>query len=98
MLFLQSVLVVGSGAVLGVLLAWAALPWIRRLQINPQLTYFMQRIELDATVLIVSIAIAGIAAVVAGVLPAWFNRNIDLVDGLRSGARGASLSPAAMCR
>ena len=96
MLFLQSLLVVASGAILGVGLARLALPWVRALDINPTLTSFVQRIDLDAGVLLLSASVAVLAGLLAGVLPAWFSRKADLVDGLRTGSRGATLSRAAL--
>ncbi len=96
MLFLQSLLVVGSGAVFGIGLARLAIPWVKSLDINPTLTSLIERVDLDASVLLLSASVAVVAGLLAGVLPAWFSRNADLVDGLRTGSRGATLTRAAL--
>jgi putative ABC transport system permease protein len=85
-----------TGAVLGLGLAWLAVPWLRSIDINPQLTYFMQRIELDSTVLLLSALTALVAGLAAGLLPAWFSRKANLTDSLRSGSRSVTLSPTAL--
>jgi len=43
-----------------------------------------------------SAAVAVIAGLVAGVLPAWLTRKINLSDALRAGGRSTTLSPAAL--
>ena len=94
-LLLQSLFVVGTGAVIGVGVTRLAVPWLRGLEL-PALAYFTSRISLDGGVLAVSAAVAVIAGLIAGVLPAWFSRRIDLAQALRSGARSTTLSPAAL--
>ena len=94
-LVLQSLVVVGTGAVIAVGATWLAIPWLRGLDL-PSLTYFTPRITLDGGVLAVSAAVAVIAGLLAGVLPAWFSRRIDLAQSLRSSGRSITLSPAAL--
>jgi predicted permease len=69
---------------------------LRQVDLGPGLTFFMQHIELDGTVLLLSAAAVAVAGVIAGLLPAWFTRKADLVDALRSGSRAMTLSPAAL--
>jgi len=95
LLFLQSLVVVGTGAVIAVCLTRLAVPVLRGLEL-PGLTYFTSRIALDGGVLAVSAGIAVVAGLAAGVLPAWFGRRIDLASSLRAGARSVTLSPAAL--
>ena len=94
-LLLQSLAVVGTGAALGVVVTALAIPWLRQLEL-PSLTYFTSRIAFDGGVLAVSAAVAVIAGLAAGVLPAWFSRKIDLAHSLRAGGRSVTLSPAAL--
>ncbi|HYV96722.1 MAG TPA: FtsX-like permease family protein, partial [Gemmatimonadaceae bacterium] len=96
MLILQSVAVVTAGGVLGAGAAWLAMPFLRGLDINPTLTTFTSRIELDATVLFISGAVAVVAGLAAAVLPAWFNRREDLSGMLRENSRSVSLSRAVL--
>ena len=95
-LLLQSLFVVGVGAGLGVFVSWLVIPWLQSLDINPTIKFFMRRIHLDAGVLAVTAIGAAVAGLAAGVLPAWFTRQIDLAYDLRAGARSATLSPTAM--
>lgn len=96
LLMAQSLFVVLTGTVLGFAFAQLAVPWLRSLDINPQLTYFTQRIEFDSNVLIFGVLVAIVSGLVAGVLPAWFSRKSNLTDSLRSGSRTMTLSPAAL--
>lgn len=95
-LLLQSLVVVGTGAVVGVGVTGLAIPWLRGLDLGRTLTLFTSRISLDGGVLAVSAVVAVIAGLVAGVLPAWFSRRSDIVQSLRAGGRSATLSPAAL--
>jgi predicted permease len=94
-LLLQSLFVVGTGAVIGVGVTYLAVPWLRGLEL-PNLAYFTSRISLDGGVLTMSAAVTVITALIAGVLPAWFSRKNDLGQTLRSSARSTTLSPAAL--
>ena len=96
MLFLQSVVVVGAGAVLGVGSTRLIVPWLRHLELNPTLTFFTSQISLDSSVLLSSAAVAVLSGLAAGILPAFFSRNTDVANELRSGARNVTLSPAAL--
>jgi putative ABC transport system permease protein len=94
-LVLQSLVVVGTGAAIAVGVTWLAIPWLRGVEL-PSLTYFTSRIVLDGGVLAMSATVAVIAGLVAGVVPAWFSRKIDLAQSLRSSGRSITLSPAAL--
>jgi putative ABC transport system permease protein len=94
-LLLQALFVVGLGGAIGAGLTRLAVPWLRGLEL-PALAFFTSRISLDGGVLAVSAAVAMIAGLVAGMLPAWFSRRTDLAQALRSGARSMTLSPAAL--
>ena len=97
MLFLQSLTVVGGGAILGVAAMGAVVPWLRGLDLNPTLTFFTSQIQLDPLVITVTAVVAMLSGLAAGVLPAVFNRNTDLAASLGGGgSRTATLSPAAL--
>ena len=96
MLFLQSVVVVGLGAVLGVASTRLIVPWLRHLDLNQTLTFFTSQIRLDPSVLFASAVVAVLSGLAAGILPAFFSRNADVATELRAGARSATLSPAAL--
>ncbi len=94
-LLVQSLVVVGTGAVIAVVATRLTIPWLRSLEL-PGLAYFTSRIALDGGVLGVSAVVAVFAGLVAGVLPAWFSRKIDLAQSLREGGRSTTLSRAAL--
>jgi ABC-type antimicrobial peptide transport system permease subunit len=94
MLFLQSLVVVGIGAALGVGTTQLIIPWLRSLELNQTITFFTSQITLDPGVLFVSAAVAALSGLAAGLLPALFSRDTDLARALQ--ARGTTLSPAAL--
>jgi predicted permease len=98
MLFLQSLVVVGLGAVVGVGISLLSTPWLRQINLNPTLSFFTTRISIDASVLLATVIVATLCGLAAGVLPAVFSRHTDLAVALRSGGRtrNATLSPAAL--
>ena len=97
MLFLQSLTVVGAGAILGLAAAGLAVPWLRALDLNQTLTFFTNQVRIDPFVLGVTALVAVLCGLAAGVLPAVFSRNTDLAVSLRSGGtRSTTLSPAAL--
>lgn len=98
MLFLQSVTVVGAGAVLGVGVTTLVIPSLRRLELNPTLSFFTSQIRIDVGVLFVTAVIAVLCGLAAGVLPVVFSRKTDLAVALRAGGgtRSVTLSPAAL--
>jgi len=94
MLFLQSLVVVGGGAALGVGFTQLIVPWLRHLDFNQTLTFFTSQISLDSEVLLVSAATALVCGLAAGLLPALFSRHANLASALQT--RTATLSPAAL--
>ncbi|MEP6491327.1 MAG: ABC transporter permease [bacterium] len=94
-LLLQSLVVVGTGAAVAVAATWLAIPWIRGWEL-PALSYFTSRISVDGGVLAVSAAVAAIAGIAAGALPAWFSRKSDLAQTIRAGGRSMTLSRGAL--
>lgn len=92
----QSIALVTVGGVLGVLLAWFALPVLQRLNPNPQLAGFLAHLELDRGTLAFAAALVLGAGLLAGLLPAWQARRTSLNEALRTESRGASLSGSAL--
>jgi len=96
LLLQQSLVIVATGAVLGVALAYAALRTLQQFDLGPTVTVLVGDAHLDVSVLLATGAIAVIAGLVAGALPAWFSRGAGLSDALRSSSRSATLSRVAL--
>jgi putative ABC transport system permease protein len=82
-------------AVLGTLAAWAALPLVRGLQPTPQLGPLLADARLDPWTLTTAVALAVIAALAIGLVPAWYACRQDAAAGLTTTSRGATLSRSA---
>ena len=96
LLLQQSVVIVAAGAALGVLLAYVALRTLQQFDLGPTVSVLVANARLDASVLVATAAIAMIAGLAAGALPAWFSRGHGLSDALRAASRSATLSRAAL--
>jgi putative ABC transport system permease protein len=96
LLLQQSIVIVAAGAALGVPLAWLALRTLQRLDLGPTVSVFVGKAQLDLGVLLATAVIAIVAALAAGALPAWFNRETSLGDALRASSRSATLSAGAL--
>ena len=96
LLLQQSVVIVAAGAVLGVVLAFAALRTLQQFDLGPTVTVLVGKAHLDTSVLLATAGIAVIAGLVAGALPAWFSRGTGLSEALRASSRSATLSPLAL--
>ena len=96
LLLQQSVVIVAIGAALGVALAYVALRTLQQFDLGPTVSVLVGQAHLDAGVLVATGAIAVIAGLVAGALPAWFSRGAGLTDALRSSSRSSTLSPVAL--
>ena len=96
MLVLQGLVVCGLGGVVGVLLAQAALPALRSLDVSSQMALYLAELRLDGGVLGTSALAVAAAGIAAGLIPAWLSRGAGLSGFLRSATRSTSLSPAAV--
>jgi len=96
LLLQQSVVIVTTGAALGVGLAYLALRTLQQFDLGPTVTVLVGKAHLDAGVLATTGAIAVIAGLIAGALPAWFSRGTGLTDALRASSRSSTLSPLAL--
>jgi predicted permease len=94
MLVLQSLVVVLTGAACGALLARVAVTTIAGMDVGPQFAIYLGQLTLDGSVLAWSAALAGVAGVLASILPAVFVRKSAIGASLRT-ARG-SQSPLAL--
>ena len=90
-LLTESLLLATLGAAAGAVLAW----WGTRLAISlgPGDLPLLQRVSLNAPVLCFTIAIALLAGVGFGLLPAIETVRLDLADDLKEGARGFTDGP-----
>lgn len=86
----QSLLLVTAGGLLGVLLAWWSLPVWQQLNPSPDLAFLLAEAELDTRTLLFSGLLVLGTGLGAGVLPAWQTRRTNLVDALKSGAKGSA--------
>ena len=96
LLFQQSLAIVAAGAALGVPLAYAALRMLQQFDLGPTVTVLVGKAQVDLGVLAATTAIAVLAGLAAGALPAWFGRRAAPGDTLRASSRSSTLSPLAL--
>lgn len=96
LLVAQSVVIVGAGLLAGVGMAFLLLAGVRQLELGPQLGFFLDKVHVDAAVLLISIPVAAVLASAAGTLPALVTRRQGLASALRSSNRSASHSTGAL--
>jgi putative ABC transport system permease protein len=96
LLFKQSAVIVGIGAALGVVLAFLSLRVLQQFDFGPTVTILLRRSHVGVSVLAATAAIASVAALAAGALPAWFSRRGELAQALRASSRSATLSGSAL--
>jgi predicted permease len=92
----QSLLLVTTGGGLGVLLAAASLPVLRKLNPNPDLAAFLEQLELDGGTLGFAAALVLGTGLIVGLLPAWQARTISISKTLRTESHGASAGGPAL--
>jgi predicted permease len=87
----ESLLVAGIGAVVGIALAYASIDWlsaaVRNLE-NPPPSWIT--FDVDAPVLLFTVAATIAAAVLSGLLPALMSSRTNAVEVLRDGGRGST--------
>ena len=96
LLLAQSAVIVGAGLVAGIGLATVALALVRRVDLGPQLGYFLSLVKVDVAVLLVCILVAAVVALAAGSLPALVTQRRALAQSLRSSSRSSSHSAGAL--
>lgn len=94
MLVLQSLAVVGVGALGGLALARIIVPAISRLNVSTQFALYLEQLTLDGSVLTWSLAVAAVAGGAAAVLPVLLSRRDGLGDTLRSSRGSVSAASA----
>ncbi|HEY1493189.1 MAG TPA: ABC transporter permease [Candidatus Solibacter sp.] len=88
-LLTESVLLSGLGAAFGLLLAWAGTRLL--VNLNPNILPRAKEISLDASVVLFTIAIAGLTGILFGLAPAIHMAKTDLAAAFREGGRGNSI-------
>jgi putative ABC transport system permease protein len=88
-LLTESVLLSGLGAAFGLLLAWAGARLL--VNLNPNILPRAKEISLDASVVLFTIAIAGLTGILFGLAPAIHMAKTDLAAAFREGGRGNSI-------
>lgn len=96
LLFRQSGVIVGAGAVLGIALAFVGIRVLHGFDFGPTVTPFIGRARISLPILLATTAIATLAAIAAGALPAWFSRRGELAQALRASSRSATISGSAL--
>jgi putative ABC transport system permease protein len=96
LLLRPSLLIVGAGATLGIVLAFVALRVLQQFDLGPTVTVMVAKARIDVSVLLATAIVAVLAGAVAGIVPALFTRGVAVGDALRSSSRSATLSPAAL--
>jgi predicted permease len=89
LLFAETGLLAGLGAVVGVGVAWGAVAALKRLA--PGTLPRVAEAHLEPGLLLVSLAIASLAAVVTGILPAMQASRVAPADELKEGSKGATV-------
>ena len=88
-LLTESVLLSSIGAALGLALAWAGARLL--VNVNANILPRAKEISLDATVVLFTIAVAGLTGVLFGLAPAFHMAKTDLAAAFREGGRGNSI-------
>lgn len=92
----QSLLLMFAGGALGLLLAAAALPALRALNPTPTLSFFLQQLRVDPSVIAVTLAAAALAGALVGLVPLWQSRRTDLTSALKLESRGGTATRGAL--
>jgi putative ABC transport system permease protein len=88
-LLTESLLLSAMGAAFGLLLAWAGTKLL--VNLNPSILPRAREISVDASVVLFTIAIAGLTAILFGLAPAIHMARTDLIAAFREGGRGNSI-------
>lgn len=78
---IESLAVAAAGAVVGAMMAYAAVPAI--VALSPSTVPRLEEVSFDWQTLLFSAAVAVLCAAVVGVLPAFRTSRVNLVDGMR---------------
>ncbi|HSA55925.1 MAG TPA: ABC transporter permease [Gemmatimonadaceae bacterium] len=91
-MLVESFVIAGAGAALGLWLASAAIGLLT--VIGPDNLPRLDQIRIDPVVLVFTMLAAGLSAVIFGIVPALRASRVDVADILRTGGRSPSLSGA----
>ena len=87
-LLTESMMLAAAGGVVGLVIAWAGVGWLRALR--PEDVPLADSISLDAFVLLFTLALTVAAGVLFGLAPAWNLSRVDPARALADASRGAS--------
>jgi putative ABC transport system permease protein len=96
LLLAQSALIVGAGLMVGIGLAHTLLVLARQLDLGPQLGFFVRQAAVNPAILAISLGVAMVVAILAGMLPVAVNNRLALSSALRSSSRSATHSAGAL--
>lgn len=89
----ETLSLVAPGVVLGVLGAWAAVPFLAALSPNPSLAYFLHDLTVRPEVALASAGLALVLGSLAAFLPASQHLHVNVALAMRESTRGGGLSP-----
>ncbi len=88
LLMMESVVLTVAAAAVGLLIAWWSLQSL--VTLIPDGLPRVESIRIDAVVVMLTVAVAFVTSLLAGVVPAMLSARIDIASQLRSGSRGVT--------
>ncbi|MBX7187762.1 MAG: ADOP family duplicated permease, partial [Vicinamibacteria bacterium] len=92
----QSVLLTLAGGGAGLFLAQAAVPLLRALNPTPTLSFFLDQLRVDPSVVAFTLLIAAVAGGLVGLVPLRQSRRTDLASPLKMESRGGTATRSAL--
>ncbi len=92
----QSILLMLAGGGAGLFLAEAALPALRALNPTPTLSFFLEHLRMDPSVVAFTLATAALTGALVGLVPLWQSRRTDLTSALKLESRGGTATRGAL--
>jgi putative ABC transport system permease protein len=88
----QSIMLVGTGGVIGIAIAWLAIPALQHLEPDPSLASLLRNVRFDPATAVFAFVLVIITGILVGLIPARRTRAVSLNETLRSESRGGSAS------
>lgn len=88
----QSIILVGTGGVIAMSVAWIAIPALQRIDPDPALASLLRNVRFDPMTALFAFLLIVITGVLVGLIPARQTRSASLNETLRSESRGGSAS------
>jgi putative ABC transport system permease protein len=91
-LLVESAVLAGLGALVGIVVAWTSLPAVLRLLPPAGRVPRLDEVRVDGAVLLFTLAVTAVTTSIVGLMPAWRLARVDVIDTLKDAARGSSMS------